>query len=505
MPAVNAYQTELNMNPKQNLGGGAVITGGASPSNSQPMPPPRPGNPQFNPAPGSPHAYTTECHDAATGANNWACWRDGFAMRLSLDGKTVLWSTLLGGTGDDGINGITVDPKNGDIYVSGEVESPDFATTAGSLQQCHNGNGGYPSDPRLKTAATPPYPCHVSPSPGAMDYSIQSYKASNDAFVTRFSAAGAILASTFLGGTEDEASGAPAGNFTGGQGTAIAINFPNGLTGGAGFVYVTGFTESSATDRSLKCGQNQNEACPTPVGFPVTASAFQADLKSPSVPGVRPAHANTFLTKLDLDLKTLVYSTYVGGTGDDEAYAIAVDSKGAAYVVGYTDSYDFPTRSWLPGSQCINGNDPVAGACEVFAAQYTDAFIYKIDTTLAGAASLVYSTYLGGSADEEARAVIYIDRPGFKGVYVAGFTASDGMRHDALPGYPMSPSCDPVTKTPPGSAPCPGKFVVFPTTPGAFQRVHSPDRVAPGTGPDTQTPLPAEPNEELFIVKIADI
>jgi hypothetical protein len=99
---------------------------------------------------------------------------------------------------------------------------------------------------------------------------------------------------------------------------------------------------------------------------------------------------------------------------------------------------------------------------------------------------------------------VYVDRPGFKGVYVAGFTASDGNRHDALPGYPLSPTCDPLTKAPPGTSPCPGKFVVFPTTLGAFQRVHSPDRVYPGFGPDANTPLPAEPNEEVFIVKIAD-
>jgi hypothetical protein len=99
---------------------------------------------------------------------------------------------------------------------------------------------------------------------------------------------------------------------------------------------------------------------------------------------------------------------------------------------------------------------------------------------------------------------VYVDRTGFKGVYVAGFTASDGKRHDDLPGYPLSPTCDPVTKSPPGSAPCPGKVVVHPTTPGAYQRVHSPDRVTPGTGADANTPLPAVPNEEVFIVKIAD-
>src|SRR5207248_2911078 len=77
----------------------------------------------------------------------------------------------------------------------------------------------------------------------------------------------------------------------------------------------------------------------------------------------------------------LVYSTYLGGSGDDTGYGIASDGSGNAYVTGVTTSTNFPA---VNGFQAANGG----GA---------DAFVAKINTNSAGVASLVYSTYLGGS------------------------------------------------------------------------------------------------------------
>ncbi len=77
----------------------------------------------------------------------------------------------------------------------------------------------------------------------------------------------------------------------------------------------------------------------------------------------------------------LVYSTYLGGSGDDRGDGIAVDAAGSAYVTGYTTSTNFPTQS--PYQATIQGN--------------YDAFVTKL--TPAGNA-LVYSTYLGGSGDD---------------------------------------------------------------------------------------------------------
>ena len=87
---------------------------------------------------------------------------------------------------------------------------------------------------------------------------------------------------------------------------------------------------------------------------------------------------DAFLTKLDSTGSSLLYSRYIGGSGEDIAYGIAVDSAGNAYVAGTTTSTDFPTAS--PMQESMRGN--------------RDAFLVKLN---ASGASYAYSTYLGGS------------------------------------------------------------------------------------------------------------
>ncbi|HET6466520.1 MAG TPA: SBBP repeat-containing protein, partial [Nitrospiria bacterium] len=82
----------------------------------------------------------------------------------------------------------------------------------------------------------------------------------------------------------------------------------------------------------------------------------------------------------------LSYSTYLGGSNDDEGYGIAVDGSGNAYVTGFTLSTDFPTAS------------PEQSACFVGGTGCHDAFVTKLN---AAGSALVYSTYLGGSSDDE--------------------------------------------------------------------------------------------------------
>lgn len=88
-------------------------------------------------------------------------------------------------------------------------------------------------------------------------------------------------------------------------------------------------------------------------------------------------------------LSAIFYGTYLGGSGDDAANDIAVDSGGKIYVAGSTRSNDFPAP----------------GGYQVTAASSADAFFAMIDTTQSATATLVYSTYLGGSAWEEGTAV----------------------------------------------------------------------------------------------------
>ena len=98
---------------------------------------------------------------------------------------------------------------------------------------------------------------------------------------------------------------------------------------------------------------------------------------------------SAYVTRLNATGTGLVYSTYLGGTAGESGLAVAVDGDRNVYVVGYCLSMDFPTT---PGAfQTVRGS-----------ADKPDAFVVKIDTTASGASSLVYSTYLGGSADDRA-------------------------------------------------------------------------------------------------------
>jgi hypothetical protein len=101
----------------------------------------------------------------------------------------------------------------------------------------------------------------------------------------------------------------------------------------------------------------------------------------------------------------LVYSTYLGGSGGDQAWGVAVDSAGSAYFAGFTTSTNFPTANAL---QAANGG-------------FQDVLITKIN---AAGTALVYSTYLGGSSSEQARAIA-VDSAG--NAYVTGFTGSSNF------------------------------------------------------------------------------
>lgn len=186
----------------------------------------------------------------------------------------------------------------------------------------------------------------------------------SDAFVTKLDAAGRVVYSTYLGGSGLD------------KGEAIAVDVD-------GNVYLTGITSSP--------------------DFPIV-NAVQPVLRG---------SVNAFVAKLSASGSTLLYSTYLGGSGFTSGAAIAVDRVGNAYLTGTTASTDFPTVNALQSH--------LAGGF--------DAFVAKFDAT---GTRLLYSTYLGGSGvenfDPEAhisfaiRAGIAVDAAGH--AYVTGTTSS---------------------------------------------------------------------------------
>ena len=110
-----------------------------------------------------------------------------------------------------------------------------------------------------------------------------------------------------------------------------------------------------------------------------------------------------FVSKFSPDGRTLLFSTYLGGSGDDIAYGITVDAEGSVYICGTTDSGNFPTRN--PFQASLNGF-------------WTDNFICKLD---ASGTNMVYSSYLGGSSFDYCYSIA-VDTSGC--AYVAGMSYS---------------------------------------------------------------------------------
>jgi hypothetical protein len=212
---------------------------------------------------------------------------------------------------------------------------------------------------------------YVAGYTGSTDYDVTpgAFQTTNggnkDVFVTKLNASGsALVYSTYIGGSDDD------------EGRGIAVD-------GSGNAYVTGGTQSTDYD--------------------VTAGAFQT-----TNGGVY----NVFVTKLNASGSSLVYSTYIGGSGLDEGYGIAVDGSGNAYVTGYTYSTDY---------------DVTAGAFQTtYEGGYSDVFVTKLNASGSG---LVYSTYIGGSNQDEGYAIA-VDGSG--NAYVTGKTFSTD--YDVTPG-----------------------------------------------------------------------
>jgi hypothetical protein len=137
----------------------------------------------------------------------------------------------------------------------------------------------------------------------------------------------------------------------------------------------------------------------------VTGSTSSANFptKNPLQPALG-GSSDAFVAKLDSTGSALIYSTYLGGSGDDFAEAIAVDASGNAYVTGSTTSSNFPTKN--PFQAALGGPFAIS------------AFLTKLDPT---GSALVYSTYMGGSAQDSAKAIA-VDPSG--NAYVTGSTNS---------------------------------------------------------------------------------
>lgn len=307
----------------------------------------------------------------------------GFVTKLSTDGTSLVYSTFLGGTGANGdsANAIAVDAL-GDAYVVGSASSTDFPITSATAYQTINKGGGGFFTELNPTGSSLVYSTYLSGSAGdrlasiAVDTNGNAYitgaTTSSDfplvtatafqttnnasssqigtAFLSRIDptkiGVGSLVYSTFIGGTKQDA------------GLGVAVD-------SSANAYITGYTSSP--------------------DFPMnsTNTGFQTTLKNL-------ASGNAFVARIDTtQIAALVYSTFLGGSENgmgsnpgDVGTAIALGPSGNAYMTGYTYATDYPTVNPLDTISNIPNQKSV---------------ISRIDTTKSGAASLVYSTYFGGT------------------------------------------------------------------------------------------------------------
>jgi hypothetical protein len=338
---------------------------------------------------------------------------DVFVTKLSPDGKTILYSTILGGSRADGATGISVD-GNGNVFLTGFTSSSDFPTTSGVVQVARTGQ--------------------------------------SDVFVSKLNSTGsALLYSTFLGGSKDDIPTGIATDSTGsvyiagvtfsGDFPTTAGSFQSAIAGGTCSGSVSGYTTTcpdafvaklnstgtalvyatylggSSYDGAASIGvDSTGSAYVTGItdstNFPTTANAYQSTNSGGSCGPSRATHPCTqaFVAKLSPTGQALTYSTYFGGNGDTMGTAITVDGSGNAYVAGITNSTNLPTT----------GQSYAVGTCGSTTNSFNcpDAFVAKFNS---GGSALSYLTYLGGTSYDFATD-IRLDGAG--DAYVVGGTDS---------------------------------------------------------------------------------
>jgi uncharacterized repeat protein (TIGR01451 family) len=368
---------------------------------------------------------------------------DAFVAKLSPSGALV-YSTYLGGAGGDQGLGIAVD-STGAAYVTGSTGGA-FPTL--NAQQNTFGGGGDAFVAKLDPTGALVYSTYLggtSPDSGngigvdsagaayvtgstqgafpTLNAQQNTFGGTQDAFVAKLSPTGALVYSTYLGGTgSDSGNGIGVDNLGAAYVTGLSTgSFPtlnaeqNTFGGGSYDAFVAKLSPTGALVYSTYLGGTGLD-----VGYGIGVDGTGAAYVTGSTNGGFPtlnAVQNTFggtgdafIAKLG-PTGALVYSTYLGGTGNDQGSAIAVDSAGATFVSGYT-SGGFPTLNAVQ-------NTYGGGAY--------DAFVAKLNSS----GALVYSTYLGGTGIDLG---IGIAIDGNGAAYVAGATSGNFPTLNAIQG-----------------------------------------------------------------------
>ncbi|UCH89557.1 MAG: SBBP repeat-containing protein, partial [Thermoplasmata archaeon] len=367
---------------------------------------------------------------------------DAFISKLDPTGSNLIYSTFLGGSGTEFGRDLVINDL-GNVFVTGYTISTDFPTTKGAYDTGHNGNedvfvmelsangsailystliGGSAHDNGFAIDIDADGNAYVTGRTQSMNFPYtygSGYYGGYDIFVLQLNSDGTSLNfSRYVGGGSGEA------------GEDIDVD-------SSGFVYVTGYTGSSdffttggAYDNFKDVGDDAfvfkldlstglfkystfiggdntdggsgiilDPSGNTIVTGVTKSTDFPADAYDPSHNG----NFDVFVLKLNQAGSNLIFSTYLGDSENDYGKNIDMDSTGNIYITGYTDSSLFPTT---PGAY----NRTLTGSSDVFLAKFNH-----------NCSTLLYSTFIGGSALDAALA---ITMDAADNVYLTGYTQS---------------------------------------------------------------------------------
>jgi len=350
---------------------------------------------------------------------------DAFAAKLSPDGSSVLYFTVLGGDGADAAAALALGPDDS-VYVTGTTYSADFPTTPGSLQASSLYGGAFAF--KLGPTGAVVYSTFIGGSANTTGNAI-AVDSSGRAFIT-----GAYSEGVFPT-TPGAIIGVPI--IPGAYGTGYVIEID--AAGSTALVAVSGFGGVLiAIDQQGNIfavgafGPNLVGSIPAALA-PTTPGAFQtsaAQAECSTDPFFLEACAYQHIAKIDPTGTQLIYATYLAGTWGATPAGIAVDSDGTVILAGSTNSPDYPTT---PGSYqpeyFANPEPAPAGQFGGFFAPPAAGYVTKLNTSGTG---LVWSTFFGGSAGGDSISGLAVDSSG--NILVAGPPASAD-----LPGLELTP------------------------------------------------------------------
>ncbi len=313
------------------------------------------------------------------------------SLPLVID-PVMTYSTFLGGSNIDGAQAVAVDAA-GHMYVTGETSSSNFSVTGGAYDTSANGDADVFVAKFHRNTGALMYATYIGGSGDDSGFDI-AVDAQGNAYVTGLTDSSGFPTTT--GAFDRSLGGLMDGFVTKLNATGTALVYST-FVGGSGFEFFTAISVDDAGNAYVAGNSDSTD-------FPVTAGAYRTTRAG----GMNDA----VVFKLNAAGSALVFSTFLGGNGQDEANGLTLSKDNEVIVTGFTDSTNFPTTP---------------GALDTTKGGRGDAFVTRLN---AAGSALVSSTYLGGSlsafttsfAGYDAGYDVKVD--GFGNIYVVGETVS---------------------------------------------------------------------------------